>query len=79
MRSMRRAISWCSTHVRPNPSPRWGKVGTAEKAYVVWPSATRNSVRRSVVAFSIGGIIPCRLRRGPGPNAAVPCRTQACS
>jgi hypothetical protein len=79
MRSMRRDISRCSTHARPNPYPDWGEVGTAENAYVVLPSAKRNSVRRSVVAFSIGGISPAGWRRGPRSNAAVPGRTQACS
>jgi hypothetical protein len=39
--------------------PAWGKVGKAEHADVVVPSATRNSVRRGVVTFSIGDVIPC--------------------
>jgi hypothetical protein len=42
-------------------------------------SVTRDGHPPKHAARGLGGIIPCRLRRGPGPHTAVPCRTQACS
>jgi hypothetical protein len=85
MRSMRRAISRCSTHARPNPYPDWGKVyqraASRENTPLgrsTSPSARTAAVRYTRVSFLASG--PARragLRTSPahGGTGGIPLRT----